>query len=306
MSHLNKIKKHLTEYSFDDLVNIINYYLGQTRKMHSTNNNTKGNFENMRSKHNKIKSSIIHKFLEIYLPNKQKNVLDISVGRFGDLHKYIKSGASFVYGIDPDEESIKEAKRRYNSLSSKKKKNMKVNLQVKTISNQLINFKKKFNLVVCNFTIHYFFKNKNSLENVFKNVSNALNDDGYFIGTGIDGKYIINHKLNTDYYKIDKLFPDNLDLKKRPFSNPYIFDLIDRPGTYSFKFLEYLVDKDTFVNTAKKYQLKCIEINSFDIFNVDGKTKNNKNAIDYHLTEHEKYISNMYFVFAFQKINDKK
>lgn len=302
MNNIKKIKEHLINYSFNELIDIINYYLGQTRKMHPTNNNTKGNFESMRNKHNKIKSTIINNFLEIYLSGKEKNVLDISVGRFGDLHKYIKSGASFVFGIDPDEESIIEAKKRYNNLTRKKKEKMKVVLKVQTISDKEINFKKKFNLVVCNFTIHYFFKNEESLKTVFKNVSNALNKNGYFIGTGIDGKYIINHKLNTDYYKIDKLFNSDINLKERPFSNPYIFDLIDRPGTYSFKFLEYLVDKNTFINTAKIYGLKCIEITPFENFNIDGKTKIHKNIIEYHLEDYEKYISNMYFVFVFQKI----
>jgi len=60
---------------------------------------------------------------------------------------------------------------------------------------------KKFNLVSCQFAIHYMFENDTTLDNIVKNIDMVLKEGGYFFGTCLDG-YLVNEKLkNTNEIK---------------------------------------------------------------------------------------------------------
>ena len=48
----------------------------------------------------------------------------------------------------------------------------------------------KFDMVSCQFAIHYFFREKTSIEGFLKNVSDNLKKDGIFIATFMDGKKV--------------------------------------------------------------------------------------------------------------------
>ena len=56
-----------------------------------------------------------------------------------------------------------------------------------------------FNIVSCQFAIHYFFKNKLTIHNFLRNVSETCKVGGYFIGTCLDGDAIF--ELLTDMEK---------------------------------------------------------------------------------------------------------
>ena len=50
----------------------------------------------------------------------------------------------------------------------------------------------KFNIISCQFAIHYFFSSLETLEIVVRNIANNTKNDGYFIGTSFDGNTIYN------------------------------------------------------------------------------------------------------------------
>jgi SAM-dependent methyltransferase len=52
-----------------------------------------------------------------------------------------------------------------------------------------------FDVISCQFAIHYFFENETILDNFIFNISNNLKQGGYFIGTCLDG-YAIKQKLS--------------------------------------------------------------------------------------------------------------
>jgi SAM-dependent methyltransferase len=52
-----------------------------------------------------------------------------------------------------------------------------------------------FDVISCQFAIHYFFENETTLDNFIFNISNNLKHGGYFIGTCLDG-YAIKQKLS--------------------------------------------------------------------------------------------------------------
>lgn len=248
-------------------------------------------FINMRKKHNKIKDILIQTAVKKVRKSKEIRLLDISVGRFGDLHKYMKSGVNFVLGIDPCTESIIEADRRLKN--SNKNSKFEAELFVDTITDDEIPISiqnKRFDVVVCNFTLHYFFEKESYLHNVFRHVSNVINKGGYFIGTSIDGSKIDKHVKKNDNYEIDKFY--DVPLKSK-FGNKYTFKLFDNEdsGLYFIDkdITEYLVDVKTFLKIARDYDFKLLKLVEFDKYT------------GFRMDEHEEDISNMYFSFVFCK-----
>lgn len=57
--------------------------------------------------------------------------------------------------------------------------------------------KRKFDMVACQFAIHYFFVNSATLETLLINIDSVLKDGGYFMGTCLDGG-IVDYKFRKD------------------------------------------------------------------------------------------------------------
>jgi SAM-dependent methyltransferase len=53
----------------------------------------------------------------------------------------------------------------------------------------------KFNLISCQFAIHYFFENEQILDNLINNIDSILKPGGYFFGSCLDG-YLVDTELN--------------------------------------------------------------------------------------------------------------
>ena len=93
-----------------------------------------------------------------------------------------------------------------------------------TLSQEYNNIKKKyyglggnFDVISSQFSIHYYFKSLETLDNFINNLSENINKGGYFIGTCYDGLNIFNllknqnsieytDSLNNLIYKIDKKY----------------------------------------------------------------------------------------------------
>lgn len=156
----------------------------------------------------------------------------------------------------------------------------------------------KFNVVSCQFTLHYFFEKPSMLENAIRNISNILENGGRFIGTGIDGNKIQeavkdNYLIDSEYYVISREYQyEPTDL----YGNKYYFKLREKnnTGTYfDFKqeIPEYLVNREELIRVCNKYNLKLIQIKEFSEYNHE----------DYNLNDYEKFISFLYFSFIFEK-----
>ncbi len=58
-----------------------------------------------------------------------------------------------------------------------------------------------FNVSSCQFAIHYFFENPDTLKGFLRNVAECTQLNGYFIGTSYDGKLIFNELKKTEFGK---------------------------------------------------------------------------------------------------------
>lgn len=156
------------------------------------------------------------------------HLLDLAVGKAGDLSKWRMAKLGFVLGIDISQDNIENrmdgACVRYLRLKASQKDvpdciflQGKSHERVKDgtamftdkgrevikalygygprdkmkLDKQVYAYygvgKTGFNVVSCQFAIHYFFSNKTMLESFIQNVSEGCELNGYFIGTMYDG-----------------------------------------------------------------------------------------------------------------------
>jgi mRNA (guanine-N7-)-methyltransferase len=269
----------------------------------------------MRDFHNWVKLVLISNITDFYYRTAHKekvSLLDISTGRGGDLSKWKKAYISHVFAFDISEQSINStdpenqgAKERLKGLK-KKGYSVNVDFEVGDASNPstslitgINTFLKsnklgKFDLVSCQFALHYYFSSENALRNVLSLVSNYLVRGGYFFGTTIDGEKI---KSYFDYlpegtkvfkrklYRIDRYFPKKL---KSPFGNRYdftIYDTFDKTNYFNVTgtSTEYLVNFDVLTKLAKEYSLIPVITNFFEKWSPTGKKNEYTSRSDNHI-----------------------
>jgi len=157
------------------------------------NNNDDVFFERMRKYHNKIKEYLYNKYC-----NNKESLLELCSGKGGDLHKWIYNNITNVQGYDISDKNIMECKKRVQSIGDKMKNYnydfYKLDL-CNSISDEIIfknNASKEFDVVCCQFGLHYFFSSEKSFENILSILDTCLMKDGYFIVTFMDDLKINN------------------------------------------------------------------------------------------------------------------
>ena len=236
--------------------------------------------KNLRKSHNWIKNYLLNKYA-----SNVNNLLDLAVGKGGDISKWNKNDIKHVTGYDINDVSIAEAKRRVKILKPK----TKIKLHVLDLSNCIVkSVKPNFDVITCMFAFHYFFRTKQTFETILKTINKNLKVGGYFIGCFFDGVTVEN-KLKNNF--INKNIFNIIPLKKGNgnFGNEIAVYLkntvLDEPT------VEYLVNFDFFTNEMIKNGYVLIETKMFE--EIDNKIK---------LSLLEKNISYLNRYFVFQRI----
>ena len=185
-----------------------------------------------------------------------------------------------------------------------------------------------FNISSCQFAVHYFFENPDSLRGFMKNLSQCTKLNGYFIGTAYDGKHIFNLLKKTKTGDSIQIIEDDkkiweikkgysaLDFEDNSSSIGYRIDVYQESINQMIS--EYLINFDYFERVLFAYGFKPItkeEAIDFglpegtgmfsELFrNMEQEIKMNKfKAKDYgtapNMKSYEKDISflNRYFVY---------
>ena len=299
----------------------------------------------MRDFHNWIKLVLISNITKL-LPYKSKmSLLDIAVGRGGDLSKWNKSNISYVFGFDKNEKSINNddpenpgAIERLSSFRGSKFKDIKFMVgdalkPSKPLLNNIESFLKKnhlngFNVVSCQFALHYFFKSETELRIILTLISRYLSPGGFFIGTTINGDTIknmfkdIKEKVySTELFRIQRNFPKTI---KSPYGNEYnftIFDTKDKANYFNTIGVskEYLVNFKVLEEIAAEYKLAPVKLNFFEDYTLEKQkmfVEIKKNTINFNdilkmgkwkpkskdLSKEERELNGLYTTFAFTKI----
>ena len=184
---------------------------------------------------------------------------------------------------------------------------------------------KRFELVSCQFAIHYFFQNKTTLNALLTNINTLIKDGGYFVGTCLDGmtvdktfrdksilrgKSISGQKDERTMWDVEKQY-DVFDLENP--DNNYGMEIDVYMETIGKRFKEYLVDFRLLEKELLKYQIRpltyqeCIALGvpmHTGIFKTsynDYIKTNRNNRFDVELSPEEKEYSFMNRWFMFKK-----
>jgi len=257
----------------------------------------------MNAFHNWIKSNMII----TYAQNKP-NMLDIGIGRGGDILKFIGANIGEVVGLDSDVQGLfngdNSASSRYKKEKAKRKNvpvmyfinanakglfNVKSQLNIipnmsnenKRLIDTHLSGNKKYSVINCQFSMHYYLSDAIAWSNFCKNLSDHLEDDGYLLLTCFDGKlirdklkdkksinisYTGDNGVKTTFLEIVKLYTDDdpvgvglgIDVYNSTISNS---------GTFN---TEYLVDPQFLEDSLRTNSgLKLVETDSFyNIYNL--------------------------------------
>ena len=295
----------------------------------------------LRSFNNWVKASMINKYCRKL--GKGASVLELCCGKGGDLDKYFLNNIKLFVGADISKESLSNAMSRLEKIKNEKYNN---NFKIKCIfikedlsspENRFlekIDKKYFFDLVSCQFALHYHFENEKRLHAFLNNVSSRLCQGGYFIGTIVDDNVIVkrlrnrkkipdNKYLNekftfgNEYYSV-KFFQKHFNEKDGPYGIKYGFYLEDsidnRDEEGKIKYvIEYLIVFKEFVEICKKYDLYLEEKQNFTKFYDEYskieqyKKLSNKMLKDLNNVNIKQQwdIIQLYTMFAFRKGKEK-
>lgn len=239
----------------------------------------KSYFIKMREFHNDIKRQMYEKYTKNI-----HSLLEIAVGKCGDLSKWERNNIKKVRGYDIDEKSIKEGKRRVKEYNGK----CEISLNVLDLGkNEIEKEQEKYDVVSAQFSFHYFFKSKETFEKVMESIDKNIRRGGYFIGTLFDGQSIQNMQLSD---KNDIKFKLEIGkINNTEFGNEVKVEInstVLNEGT-----IEYIVNFDIFKQLMKEHGYDLIESKMFrDLYNEK-----------YNLNDINKKVSFLNRTFVFKR-----
>jgi len=279
----------------------------------------KSSIINIRYFHNWVKLSIISESTDYIRDTYNRNnisLLDLAVGRGGDMHKWLKSDIMNVTGFDIDEPSIKgkngaihRYKKLRNQLRNKNKQIPKYEFYVVDLSDKLnipyVNKRinnRKYDIVSCQFAIHYFFRTEDTLDTFIDLVANNIKKDGFFVGTTMDGDEIINkldsrNKISNTIYEINST-PSTYN--NELYNRKYIVQLGERDEDHYFSkqaSTEYIVSIDLLKDICEKKGLIFVGITRFG----EWYERYTETDPKYKLSKDEEEFSFLNFSFVFTK-----
>ena len=161
---------------------------------------------------------------------------------------------------------------------------------------------KRFNIVSCQFAIHYFFEKKESLSNFLDIVSYFLRENGVFILTTMNGDAIKEElKRKKGIIKNDIFRIKQLVLNDSCYGNKYSVSLGAMEGEDHYfsqkESNEYMVHKSELIKECKKRGIEYKTLTLFSEWNKEYKTR----KPEYNMDDNEKEFSFYNFSMLFTK-----
>lgn len=200
----------------------------------------------LRDYHNHIKKMLINEY------STGKRVLDIGVGRGGDLSKYKFSNVKKLYGIEPFPDNLRECENRYSKMENKPPAVFK-QLKGENTKEVLEFIKEKVNVVFMFFVLTFFFENETMLDKLLDTVTESTSE--YFVGTIMDGDRAVNYIESSDSKDSSKS-SSSITIKKdyttrQDFGNKIIINMEGETSIYSNQ-VEYLTSYNVLSRKLKQ------------------------------------------------------
>ena len=248
----------------------------------------------MRLFHNRIKCDLIRKAI---CEKPDIHLLDIGVGRGGDMFKWDQCGVEYAIGFDPEFSYIEEAKRRFAHSNLMGKRNYHF---VNCLSMDALKLPdQSMDIVSCQFAIHYFLESEETFVRCLEQVGRVLRNDGVFVGTFMDGDVVMEHtRQGTMPYSNGSIMMYVPEHDASVFAIPLKVHLT---GTLYFGentvSNEYVVFKDVLKRYCANAGLELVEFKWFQTYHREYRNDFNMN------TDCTK-CSYMYSSFMFRKLRN--
>ena len=159
-------------------------------------------------------------------PKNAEAIMEFGAGKLNDLQNWAVAGIKRVYAIEIDPISIAKGKDKYNKLRNRMQlpkvitKVADISTDYKEIMEDFKAVKHSIDHIICNFSIHYFLRNRKAIQSLMKLIKYFLKIDGTFRFTTLDGKKIYDlfqiqcsenkslvlKKGNITYFRVERLF----------------------------------------------------------------------------------------------------
>ncbi|KAJ3105836.1 mRNA cap guanine-N7 methyltransferase [Phlyctochytrium planicorne] len=260
----------------------------------------------MKNFNNWIKSLLIGRYTR-----RGDRVLDFCCGKGGDLLKWIKADVGDLVGVDIADISISHAKERYSEKRTRFRANFFAMDCFKEDLSSRIDAGTVFDIVSCQFALHYCALDEASTRKALENVTKFLRPGGHFIGTIPDANRIMKRLRESEYGSFgNSIYSIVFDSKEHDsvFGHKYVFELADAIDSCP----EYLLHFPTLVRIAAEYGLRPVFRKGFHEMFVD-EIKDPKNlSLLYRMSvvneigtisPHEWEAIGIYMAFAFEKVS---
>jgi len=236
----------------------------------------------IRKLHNNYKRELINKFC------KDKYVLDLGVGRGGDLFKYDDAKTAFLYCVEPNERNYMRFKERLCQFDESSRQYIELIIAKAQDTAKITNIvgMEGVDVVSSFFSLSFFFFNDNDLDQLIQTITRNLVEGGHFIGTTIDGertRTLLSNLPNHTFAFKDGVMTlnddDTVDLKLRG-------TIVD-------------IQKESLVDFTKL----CDKLKEYGIVLVKSEFLKDKDST---FTKDEKIYNSLYRSFVFKKINMSK
>ncbi|CAH8662350.1 unnamed protein product [Schistosoma curassoni] len=178
----------------------------------------------LRNFNNWMKSVFISKSLQsLDVPSNRARILDLCCGKGGDQLKWLRGGVQHVTFVDLSNESIEVCRHRYEQLCRNKRSVFTADFFVADCSEailpQVLPSGVLYDLVSCQFALHYAFESIAQARRILSNISSLLQENGFFIAT-IPNAYELLRRATEALNKHVQKQVSESDIEEIKFGNP--------------------------------------------------------------------------------------
>jgi len=221
---------------------------------------------------------------------------------------------SVVVFCDISNKSLEEAKRRYNAIKGAKfkAKFLLVDCFSSDVTKALRRIKApKFNVISCQFAIHYVFSDEQRANNLFTTIDENIEEGGVFLGTTTNSRWLLEHgrkqkMFGNEVYQVD--FEKQITKKEelKDYGLAYSFSLANAVENLK----EYVVKPQVLMKKGEEVDLELVQIANFKKYEKTVLMNDPyKDFEDYvndrfyvgKLTPQEKELLDAYIVFIFKR-----
>ncbi|KAI9016776.1 guanine-N(7)-methyltransferase domain-containing protein, partial [Hyaloraphidium curvatum] len=218
----------------------------------------------LRSYNNWLKATLLQAYLF-----EGARVLDIGVGKGGDLTKYSLAGIGDLVAADVSSVSISQARDRYSALRGHRyPARFHVLDCFKESLEPFLTPDDAFDVVTSQFVIHYAFESERTVRIMLENVTRHLKPGGHFIGTVPNANWIVKKLRASPGLEFgNSIYSIRFDQKDEypVFGHRYWFQLEDAIDDCA----EYLIHFPTFERIALEYGLELQYLKTFHDFYLE-------------------------------------